>query len=642
MINLLIVEDQQTILQLLKNYLEQESDLKIVAIATDGQAAINKVDRFRPDVVLMDVEMPGLDGITATKIISERYPDVKVLILSTHDDDQIFSQALQAGAKGYILKTTPAQELIKFIRSVHRERLQVGSGLVQKLPLEPELRPIHNSRNNSRNSSGQERPVQISSPYPYYLLGFLVNFVVWLIVVVYWKITPPQYTSEWGLKILGRGTGVELNLPSIGRASSSSRSEQSGEDTRVDYVYIAKDYAILEQAAAEAGMLVKEFGKPEITADEEGSIISLAIKGDTPYKAQQKAYALNHVLTEKIDSLRQSEIERQEEQTQKTLEAARQRLDLAQEKLSSYQVSSSLSSEEQIKQITSNLEELYRQKAELSAQKKGLNNLSQQLGKELNLSSTEATAAYQLLDDDVFQQQLQQYALGRRELSNLLSRFTSLNPTVIEKQSELEETTEALRQRASFLLNRSINNQELEKITYLTLDPKVKTIRQEVFKDLISNAAEGQKLEAQIQELENQMGQLESRQKNIAQNKLKIDHFQRDLQVAEAVFATTLAELDLSKEHVYSLYPPLQLIKEPSLPKENQPTSPNLRLLLLGGMAGSVLVTIGLILIWYERQPSSLTTRKLGKKLPALSIEEVQANSSLRKHRSLNSKTDKY
>ncbi|WP_019507448.1 response regulator [Pleurocapsa sp. PCC 7319] len=641
MINLLIVEDQQTILQLLKNYLEQESDLRIVAIAADGQVAIDKVDKFRPDVVLMDVEMPGVDGISATKIISERYPEVKVLILSTHDDDQIFNLALQAGAKGYILKTTPAPELIKFIRSVHRGRLQVGSGMVQKLPTE------YNPVISRDNFNGQQRPDLFStqkpaSRTPYYLLGVLLNFLVWLVVVVYWKIAPPQYTSEWGLKVLGRGTGVELSLPSIGRASSNSKSEQSGEDIRVDYAYIAADSSILERAAIEAGLSAKDFGKPEIITDEEGSIITLMIEGDTPIKAQQKAYAFNHVLTEKIDKLRQAEVERQEQHTQKTLEKARQRLDSAQEKLSSYQVSSSLSSEEQIKQITNNLEDLYRQRAELTAQEKGLNNLSQQLGEELNLSSTEATAAYKLLDDDVFQQQLELYAQGRGELNNLLSRFTAVNPAVIEKQSELEETTTSLQERAAFLLNRSVSKQELERIIYLTLDPKVKTVRQEVFKDLISNAAEEQKLEAQIQELENQMGRLESRQRNIAQNKLKMDRFQRDLQVAEAVFATTLAELDLGKEHVYSLYPPLQLIKEPSLPKENQPTSPNLRLLLLGGMAGSFLVTTGLILLWFERQPASLSTPNLSKNPPVHRIDRAQVNSSSRKHRSLNSKTDKY
>jgi uncharacterized protein involved in exopolysaccharide biosynthesis len=162
-----------------------------------------------------------------------------------------------------------------------------------------------------------------------------------------------------------------------------------------------------------------------------------------------------------------------------------------------------------------------------------------------------------------------------------------------------------------------MSREALERITYLSLDPKVKTVRQEVFKDLIVNQADRQKLEAQIQELEKQMGKLEGRQRNISQEKLKMDSLQRDLKVAEAIFAATLAKLDLGKETVYSIYPPVQLIKEPSLPEENKPTTPNLRLLLFAGMAGSFLVTTGLILLWFERQPSRLINPKTQTQISA-------------------------
>ena len=637
MINLLIVEDQKTILELLKNFLEQESDLRIVGIASDGQAAIAQVERLKPDVVLMDVEMPGINGIEATKTISARYPEIKVLILTTHDDDRVLNYALEAGAKGYLLKNTPPKELINFIRSVYPKHLQFNSSLVNKLPLKENSEVSLIRPNNPKVFS------QKIFKSPYFLRGIALNCFVWLVAIAYWRFAPPQYTSEWGFKILTKGTGVELNLPNIGNASSGNGSGKSSEDIRVDYTYIASDSELLEQTATQLGMTRKELGKPEIVADEEGNIISLSIEGDTPTEAQQKAYAFHHVVTEKIKNLRQAEIRRQRQHTQATLDAARKKLDLAQEKLAKYQVSSTPSSKEQIKQLTSNLEELYRQKAELSAQEKGLNNFTQQLGNELNLSSTEATAAYKLLDDDVFQQQLQQYAQGQRELTNLLSRFTAANPSVIEKQSELAEITAELQQRAGFLLNRAVSQQELERISYLTLDPKVKTVRQEIFKDLISNQAESRRLEAQIQELENQMGVLESRQKNVTQNQLKMNSFQRDLQVAEAVFATTLAELDLGEEFVYSLYPPIQLIKEPSLPKENNPTSPSLRLMMLGGMAGSFLVTTGSILLWLERRPSSYTTVfNSADKLPLLDVDRVPANQNSKQHSTLNSKSDNY
>ncbi len=630
MINLMIVEDQQTILQLLKLYLEQAPNLKIVAVAADGQIAIEKVDKYRPDVVLMDVEMPGIDGITATRIISERYPETKVLILSTHDDEQILNQALQAGAKGYILKTTPAQELIEFIRSVNQGYLQLGSGLLQKLPETHEAIPRNKpiAHNSSRQDSRQRLSLLPSPKSLYFWVGISLNCLVWLLVVAYWKLVPPTYTSEWGIKILESQTSVQLSLPSIGKATSNSGSStRTRQDPRKDYIYIASDLTLVKQAAEMIEMTSGEFGKPEITTNDDGTIISFGVEGATPIEAQQKAYTFHQVLTNRIENLRQAEIQRQEQHIQTTLKASRQKLDTAQKNLSQYQVSSSITSDEQVRQLASNLEELYRQKAELSAQERGLNNLSQELGRELNLSSTETNYAYQLLEDEIYQKQLQQHAQAKSELTSLLSRFTSQNPAVINKQAQLQELTNALQQRAMFLLNRSVNKQELERITYLTLDPKVKTVRQEVFKDLITNKANQQKLEAQIQELERQREQLENRQKNIAQEKLKMDNFQRDLQVAEAIFASTLAELDLGKEHAYAIYPPIQLVKEPSLPQENHPTSPDVNLLLLAGMAGSFLVTTGLLLVWFEKQPF------LGE--PSISRKKLSASS-------FHSKIDKY
>ena len=627
MINVLIVEDQQTILQLLKSYLENEPDLHIVAIAADGQVAIEKVERFRPDVVLMDVEMPGIDGISATRIISERYPETKVLMLTSHDDNQIFNLSLQAGAKGYFLKTTPADKLIELICSIHRGDLELNSDLGQKIPAQ--ATPIH-SRKSKLSVVPSTNPILQISPKRSILpplnsassrLIILLNCVVWLLIVVYGKITPPTYTSEWGIKVLKTGTGVELNLPNIGKASSNFVSGKSSQDSRKDYVYIATDSVIVEQAAREMGMSVGDFGKPEITAEEDGTIISLTVEGYTPIQAQQKAKTFHQVLTQKIENLRENEIQRQEEHTQRTLAKARQRLNSAEKKLSAYQVSSSLSSEEQMRQIAGNLEDLYRQQAELSSQERGFSNLARQLGEELELSSTETSAAYKLLEDDVAQQQLQQYATAKTELTNLLSRFTPQNPAVINKQAELEEAVIALQQRAAFLLNREIDKVQLEKIAYLTIDPKVKTVRQEIFKDLIFNQGNQQKLTAQIQELEKQREQLENRQRSIAQEKLKMDNFQRDLRVAEAIFAKTLAELDLGQENVYSLYPPVQIIKEPSLPKENKPTSPNPRMLLLAGMAGSFLVTTGLILLWFEQQPSQLTPSNFQTKMSAVNFD---------------------
>ncbi len=132
MIRVLVVEDQNTIRQVLKRYLESEPDLEIVGFAPNGQVAIEKVKEVKPDVVLMDVDMPVMNGLTATKIISERFFRTKVLILTIHDEEKHLNRALQVGARGYLLKNTPSEELVNAIRYVQKGYFQLGPGLIEK------------------------------------------------------------------------------------------------------------------------------------------------------------------------------------------------------------------------------------------------------------------------------------------------------------------------------------------------------------------------------------------------------------------------------------------------------------------------------------------------------------------------------
>jgi DNA-binding NarL/FixJ family response regulator len=133
MINLLLVDDQSLICQGLAAVLNQEADLQVVGAAENGQAAIDQVKSLQPDVVLMDIRMPVMTGIEATRLIAEQFPNVKVLMLSTFDEDRDIAQSVRAGAKGYLLKDMPAQELAEAIRLVHRGYSQMAPGLIEKL-----------------------------------------------------------------------------------------------------------------------------------------------------------------------------------------------------------------------------------------------------------------------------------------------------------------------------------------------------------------------------------------------------------------------------------------------------------------------------------------------------------------------------
>ena len=132
-IRVLLVDDQAILRQGLKTLLELEPDLEIVGDGANGQIAVELVQRLNPDVVLMDIRMPVMDGVAATQAIHRQFPTVKVLILTTFDDDDYVSEALRMGAIGYLLKDTPSEELANAIRAVHKGYAQFGPGIFQKV-----------------------------------------------------------------------------------------------------------------------------------------------------------------------------------------------------------------------------------------------------------------------------------------------------------------------------------------------------------------------------------------------------------------------------------------------------------------------------------------------------------------------------
>ncbi len=132
MIRLLLVDNQELVCQGLQAMLNLESDLEVVGIANNGQTAVQQVESLQPDVVLMDIRMPIMDGREATRIICQRFPDTKVLVVSTFDEDDYIAESIKAGAKGYLLKDMPVEELAQVIRSVYRGYTQMGPGLMEK------------------------------------------------------------------------------------------------------------------------------------------------------------------------------------------------------------------------------------------------------------------------------------------------------------------------------------------------------------------------------------------------------------------------------------------------------------------------------------------------------------------------------
>ncbi len=132
-IRILIADDQELIRYGFRLVLDSDPALDVVGEAADGAGAIDAARRLRPDVVLMDIRMPGVDGIAATSAITAELPDVRVLALTTFDLDEYAFGVLRAGASGFLLKDTKPAELIAAIRAVHRGDAVVAPRITAKL-----------------------------------------------------------------------------------------------------------------------------------------------------------------------------------------------------------------------------------------------------------------------------------------------------------------------------------------------------------------------------------------------------------------------------------------------------------------------------------------------------------------------------
>src|SRR4029077_17529588 len=130
-LRLLIADDERLFRQSLKILLETAKDIKVVAEAADGQEVVVIARETAPDIALLDVRMPKMDGIKAAKLISTLVPQTKILMLSIHDDDEKVLSAIKAGAKGYVLKDTDRAECIEIIRHTHADKIHSSPYLAQ-------------------------------------------------------------------------------------------------------------------------------------------------------------------------------------------------------------------------------------------------------------------------------------------------------------------------------------------------------------------------------------------------------------------------------------------------------------------------------------------------------------------------------
>ena len=133
MIKVLIADDQDLIRESLKIILDMNKDINVIGLAENGNKVLELIKKDLPDVILMDVRMPELDGVLCTKTVKEKYPEVKIIILTTFDDDEYVFYALKYGASGYLLKGCSVQELTDSIHTVMNGGSILNAGVITKV-----------------------------------------------------------------------------------------------------------------------------------------------------------------------------------------------------------------------------------------------------------------------------------------------------------------------------------------------------------------------------------------------------------------------------------------------------------------------------------------------------------------------------
>lgn len=142
MIRILLVEDQEVVREGMKALLEIKPDFQVVGEAGNGREALEQVEALNaqnlmPDVILMDIRMPVMDGVTATQLTIRKFPGTKILVFTTFDDARYVAEALRVGAKGYLLKDTPLEELSEVIRLIDRGYTQFSPGVLERMMASP-------------------------------------------------------------------------------------------------------------------------------------------------------------------------------------------------------------------------------------------------------------------------------------------------------------------------------------------------------------------------------------------------------------------------------------------------------------------------------------------------------------------------
>lgn len=432
----------------------------------------------------------------------------------------------------------------------------------------------------------------------YILVSACTNGFIWGSSILFLTVSKPVYTSSWALILPGSVNAVNVNLPNIGQATATSGSgggASSSFDPRANYEYIFASEPVLKQAAKIANLNPDEFGDPRIKNIDNTTIMQIEVTGPSPEEARRRSFALYDSFRDRLNNLRAREIEQREVPTQAILRETQAKLGAAQKKVSAYKLSAGINSIEQVEALSTNIEELRRERAQLSSQQAQAEARVQKLSQSLGLTAAEAADAFMLQADQIFQQNVKDYSEATATLKVESSKFGPNHPRIRKEVKRQQAALRALERRAPQLLGRPLSAAVLARLALTSTGSG----RDTLFQSLVTDQSIATGAGAQVRKLDQQISSLEDRLRVMSQRQSTLESLLRDEQIAQAVFASTLAKLDLGQGDLFGVYPLVQMAVEPNLPKK--PTSPKKGLVLAGSVFGSLLTTGGLWVLWIRK-----------------------------------------
>lgn len=432
----------------------------------------------------------------------------------------------------------------------------------------------------------------------YLLVCGSANIFIWGTSLLILATVKPVYKSDFALILPGSISSVNVNLPEIGQATASSGSAgvaTSTFDPRANYEFIFTSEQVLYQAAKNAGLSSDEFGEPRIKNIDNTTLMQIEVSGPSPQLSRRKAFALYDAMVSRLNQLRISEMGQRDGPTQDILLKSRDKLEEAQKEVSAYKLKSGLNSTEQVETISTNIEQLRRQRAEFAAQQAQAEGRLQKLSRNLGLNAMEAAEAFKLQVDQIFQQNLKDFSEATAILKVQTAKFGPNHPRIIKEVKRQKAAELALDRRAQQVLGRKPMGSTLSQLALASSGSG----RDALFQNLVTYQAEAIGAAAQVNKLDQQIVVLDGRLERMSQRQPTLERLRRNEQIAEAVFASTLAKLDLGQADVFAAFPLIQMAVDPSLP--TKPSSPKRGLLLAGSAIGSVFTSLGLWILWIRK-----------------------------------------